>query len=68
MEIEGLESTTAVIPYGDGDARTHRKRPGRTSFTPVILRRELSDALELWAWHEKVIEGNIEHAGCHGEG
>ncbi|MCP3887363.1 MAG: hypothetical protein GY702_00600 [Desulfobulbaceae bacterium] len=60
LEIEGLESTTKIVAYDDGYDPIKRKRPGRTSFSNIILRRGYFDNAELWNWRRKVIGGFIE--------
>ncbi len=59
-EIEGLEFTTEIIGYADGSHLTRGKRPGRTSFPNIILRRRNLNNMELWDWRQKVIRGVIE--------
>lgn len=60
--VEGLDSETEVIEYQDGDDLTLRKRPGRTKYSNVTLKRGYMDEGqdELWIWRKKVIEGKVE--------
>ena len=48
--VDGLDSETEVIEYQDGDDLILRKRPGRTKYSNVILKRGYADKgmLELW--------------------
>ncbi|MEE9351085.1 MAG: phage tail protein [Thiotrichaceae bacterium] len=60
QRVEGVESVTEVIEYQDGDDLILRKRPGRTSYSNIILRRGFVNTDELWLWRKAVIEGKIE--------
>lgn len=60
MEVDGLESTTEVVEFSDGDNLIVRKRPGRTEFSNIILRRGFVNSDELWQWRKTVIDGRIE--------
>ena len=37
--VEGLESETEVIEYQDGDDIYLRKRPGRTKYSNIVLKK-----------------------------
>ena len=37
-----------------------RKRPGRTTFNDIVLKRGLSPNADLIEWHQKVVEGSVE--------
>ena len=61
MEVDGLESTTEVEEFVDGDDLLLRKRPGRTSYSNIILKRGFTwPNDELWQWRKKVVDGKIE--------
>jgi phage tail-like protein len=60
MEVSGLESTTEVLETGDGDDLNVRKRPGRTSYTNIVLRRGFTNTDELWKWRQQVVNGQVE--------
>ena len=38
MEVDGLESTTEVEEFADGDELTLHKRPGRTNYSNIIFK------------------------------
>jgi phage tail-like protein len=60
MEVGGLESTTEVIHYADGsDNLSDRKRPGRTTYSNIILKRGYINTHDLWDWYKKVMEGKV---------
>jgi phage tail-like protein len=60
QEVGGLEVITEVIESQDGDDLTLRKRPGRTHYSNIILKRGYTANEELWAWMRTVINGTVE--------
>ncbi|MCP3974554.1 MAG: phage tail protein [bacterium] len=60
QEVSGLEVTTEVVEYQDGEDLTLRKRPGRTSYSNIILKRGYTASDALWTWMKTVIDGKIE--------
>ena len=61
----GLGYDTAVVEYQDTLATGRvvtRKRPGRTTFNDIVLKRGLSPNTELIEWHQKVVEGTVERS------
>ncbi len=61
--VSGLGYETAVVEYQDSlmDGKLiTRKRPGRTTFNDIVLKRGLSPNADLIEWHQKVVEGSVE--------
>lgn len=58
--VEGLDSQTEIIEYQDGDDLTLRKRPGRTRYSNIVLRRGFVNSDEFWKWRRAVVEGKVE--------
>jgi len=58
--VEGLDAETEVIEYQDGDDIVLRKRPGRTKYSNIVLKRGYVASDELWRWRETVIKGKVE--------
>ncbi|MCP4266545.1 MAG: phage tail protein [Candidatus Brocadiaceae bacterium] len=58
--FEGLESTTEVVTFVDAGDLLVRKRPGRTSYSNLVLKRGYINTDELWRWHKAVIDGRVE--------
>jgi phage tail-like protein len=58
--VEGLDAETEVIEYQDGDDLQLRKRPGRTKYSNIVLKRGFIASEELWKWRETVIKGKVE--------
>ncbi len=57
---EGLDSETEVIEYQDGDDQVLRKRPGRTKYSNITLKRGYVGTDELWIWRKAVMEGKVQ--------
>ena len=60
QEVGGLEVSTEVVECQDGEELILRKRPGRTSYSNIILRRGYTATDELWLWMKAVIDGRVE--------
>lgn len=58
--VDGLDSETEIVEFQDGDDIVLRKRPGRTKYSNVVLKRGYINTDELWVWRKKVIDGNVE--------
>ncbi len=60
ISLDGIESRTDVIIFNNGDDMVTRKRPGRTSFSNLVLRRGYTNNDSLWMWYQAVISGKVE--------
>jgi phage tail-like protein len=61
QECSGLDSQTAPIDYREGaDALHVRKIPGLNTFSPISLKRGVTDSAELWQWRQTVVAGNAD--------
>ncbi len=58
--VEGVESTTEIVEFKDGEDIIVRKRPGRTWYSNIILGRGFTNSEELWNWRKAVINGKVE--------
>lgn len=58
-QMDGLGSETEVIEYGGTVDQIVRKRPGRSKYTDVTLKRGYTNNPELWEWRRSVIDGNV---------
>jgi phage tail-like protein len=71
VEIEGIEAGFAevvvpdaeieVVEYREGTDKVSstRKLPGRVRYGDVVLRRGVTNALDLYAWFDAVRDGNL---------
>ena len=61
QECSGLDSSTGSIDYREGnDGRQARKVPGMNTFSPISLKRGITDSDELWKWRKTVADGKVE--------
>jgi len=60
VAVEGIESSTEVIRYADGNDIISRKRPGRTTYANIVMKRGYTESDELWKWYKAVIDGRLE--------
>lgn len=61
QECSGLDSQTASIDYREGgDARHLRKIPGLNAFTPITLKRGMTNSDQLWNWHRSATKGAVD--------
>lgn len=58
--FEGIDTETEVVIFNDGDDLSVRKRPGRTTYANLVLKRGYINTDTLWKWYEKVTEGKVE--------
>ena len=61
QECSGLDSQTASVDYREGGDPNHvRKLPGLNSFTPISLKRGITDSDGLWKWRLTAVDGKAE--------
>ncbi len=68
-EGAGFDSETEVIESretGKGGVIFIKKLPGALKWSNIVLRRGITDSLDLWKWRKKVIDGDIESARMDG--
>ncbi|MCZ6602449.1 MAG: phage tail protein [Planctomycetota bacterium] len=58
--VEGLDSQTEIIEYQDGDDITLRKRPGKTRYSNIVLKRGFVNSQEFWDWRKAVVDGKVD--------
>jgi phage tail-like protein len=58
QEVGGLDTTTAAVDYREGNYPNHvSKLPGLNTYSPITLKRGITDSAELWNWRQTVIDG-----------
>ena len=61
QECSGFDSTVDVIEHREGGENTTlRKFPGMTKYSNLVLKWGLTDDRELYDWHRRVVQGDIE--------
>lgn len=58
--LENLKAKIDVVEYQDGDSPVLRKRPGRTSYENVTLKKGTVDSAVLWKWWSDVSDGKFK--------
>jgi phage tail-like protein len=68
-ECGGLDSTSDVIEYKeankDGVTVIH-KIPGALRWSDIILKRGITDVMELWDWRKLIEQGKVDEARKNG--
>lgn len=60
-EVTGLDSTIDVIEYREGGRNTTPlKLPGMTKYSNIVLKRGMTDNVELFEWHRQAVLGNLQ--------
>ena len=58
--FEGIDTDSEVIVFNNGDDMFTRKRPGRTNYANLVLKRGFTTSDELWKWYKAVMDGTVE--------
>lgn len=59
-EVNIGDTTTEAIDYREGTEPTHvRKLPGLTKYGNITLKWGVTDSMELYEWHKKIVAGGI---------
>ncbi len=59
-ECSGFNTSVDVIEYSEGGNLYNMKLPGRVKTGNIMLKRGMTDDLELYKWHLAVVQGNIQ--------
>jgi phage tail-like protein len=60
-EASGFDSTIDVVEHREGGENTTlRKLPGMTKYSNIVLKRGVTDDVELYDWHRQTVLGAIE--------
>ena len=55
--MSGMDSETEVVEFLDDD-NLIRKRPGRTTYANIVLKRGYTATDDLWQWRKQIEDGN----------
>ncbi len=58
--VQMPSAETEIIEYQDGDDSLLRKRPGRTRYSNLIIKRSISDDNRIIEWYDGVKAGMVE--------
>jgi phage tail-like protein len=56
-ECSGLDSEVNVIEYREGGDNRVRKLAGLAKFGNVVLKRGVTESLDLYQWHRNILQG-----------
>lgn len=60
-ECSGLDTSTDPVDYREGTDPNHvRKLSGLNKYSPITLKRGVTDSTKLWEWRQTVLEGRAE--------
>jgi phage tail-like protein len=61
QEVSGVDASTDPVDYREGTDPNHvRKLSGLNKYSPIMLKRGITDSDELWEWRQTVIDGKTE--------
>ena len=61
QECSGLDASTDPVDYREGLDPNHvRKLTGLNKYSPITLKRGITDSDELWKWRQTVIDGKTQ--------
>jgi phage tail-like protein len=63
-ELTGITTSVEVVDFIESSDKSivMKKLPGRQNPPTVILKRGKNNSMELWTWHEAVLQGNMAAA------
>lgn len=60
-EVTGLEVRTEVDEYREGGVNEYvHKLAKETRYQNLTLKRGITDATEMWDWHQQIVNGDIQ--------
>ena len=58
--VSGMDSETEVIEFKQGNDKVVRKKPGRTTYSNIVLERGYTATDDLWNWRKNIEDGQID--------
>ena len=58
--MSGMDSETEVIEFKQGNDKVVRKKPGRTTYSNIVLERGFTATDDLWLWRKNIEDGVID--------
>ncbi len=58
--VSGMDSSTEVVEFKQGNDVRVRKKPGRTTYSNITLERGYTATDDLWEWRKNIEEGKID--------
>lgn len=58
--VSGMDSQTEVVEFKQGNDKVVRKKPGRTTYSNIVLERGYTATDDLWTWRKNIEDGKID--------
>jgi phage tail-like protein len=58
--VSGMDSETEIIEFKQGNDLIVRKKPGRTTYSNIVLERGYTATDDLWQWRKNIEDGKID--------
>ena len=58
--VSGMDSETEIIEFKQGNDLIVRKKPGRTTYSNIVLERSYTATDDLWQWRKNIEDGKID--------
>jgi phage tail-like protein len=68
-ECSGLGSETEIIEQQavtDNGQEVVLKLPGRLKWENIVLKRGITDSMDIWDWRKEVVDGGVDQARMNG--
>ena len=58
--VSGMDSEPEIIEFKQGNDLIVRKKPGRTTYSNIVLERGYTASDDLWLWRKNIEDGKID--------
>ncbi|MED5371459.1 MAG: phage tail protein [Myxococcota bacterium] len=58
--VSGMDSETEIVEFKQGNDKVVRKKPGRTTYSNIVLERGYTATDDLWLWRKNIEDGQID--------
>jgi phage tail-like protein len=58
--VSGMDSETEIVEFKQGNDKVVRKKPGRTTYSNIVLERGYTATDDLWNWRKNIEDGQID--------
>jgi len=58
--VSGMDSEPEIIGFKQGNDLIVRKKPGRTTYSNIVLERGYTASDDLWLWRKNIEDGKID--------
>lgn len=58
--VSGMDSETEIVEFKQGNDKVVRKKPGRTTYSNIVLERGYTASDDLWQWRKNIEDGKID--------